>query len=236
MRNKAKTFLSKSKYLEGLQCPKLLWYEYNRKDQVPPPDAAQQAIFDEGTRVGEFAHKLFPGGIKIERDAFPEKNHEKSLAAAKLGKPLFEAGFIFERTYALADMLVPVKGGSWDLYEVKSSTKDKDVYHADIAFQRYVYENAGIKIRKCFLVNINNQYVRRGEIDPQELFITEDVTDAVVGLSKETPVNIARLLKDMALDEAPQTNISPHCGKPYECSIKGLCWDFVPDERSVFDL
>ena len=60
--------ISKSKFLEGLQCPKLLWYEYHRKKDFPKIDAATQAIFDEGRRVGEWAQKLYPDGIRIERD------------------------------------------------------------------------------------------------------------------------------------------------------------------------
>ena len=64
--DKKPVVLSKSKYLEGLQCPKLLWYEYNRKKDLPAIDAATQAIFDEGHRVGEYAQKLFPDGVRIE--------------------------------------------------------------------------------------------------------------------------------------------------------------------------
>ncbi len=42
-------YISKSKFLWGLQCPKLLWHAYNAKDLIPEPDASQQAIFDHGT-------------------------------------------------------------------------------------------------------------------------------------------------------------------------------------------
>ena len=39
-----RTYVSKSKFLQGSQCKKLLWYAYNEKDQFPETDAAQQAI------------------------------------------------------------------------------------------------------------------------------------------------------------------------------------------------
>jgi hypothetical protein len=42
-------YVSKSKFLWGRQCKKLLWYAYNAKDQIPEADAAQQAIFDQDT-------------------------------------------------------------------------------------------------------------------------------------------------------------------------------------------
>jgi hypothetical protein len=32
--------LSKSKYLNGLQCKKLIWYIYNEPDAIPEPDEA----------------------------------------------------------------------------------------------------------------------------------------------------------------------------------------------------
>ena len=128
-------FLSKTKYLEGLQCPKLLWYEYNRKDDFPEVDVAAQAKMDQGKRVGELAQTLFPGGLRLERDEIPEKQAEKSLVAAKLRKPLFEAGFVYKQAYALADILNPVAKDAWDLIEVKSSTGIKEEYYGDVAFQ-----------------------------------------------------------------------------------------------------
>jgi hypothetical protein len=53
-------FLSKSKYLSGLQCHKLLWHNYNAKNLIPEIDAGTQAIFDQGHLMGENAKKLSP--------------------------------------------------------------------------------------------------------------------------------------------------------------------------------
>jgi len=58
--------LSKSTFLMGRQCSKLLWFRYNAKDQIPQPDEAQQAVFDQGHEVGKLAQQLFPGGIEID--------------------------------------------------------------------------------------------------------------------------------------------------------------------------
>jgi len=135
-----KLSLSKTRYLEGLKCLKLLWYEYNRKEEIPEIDAATQAKFDQGNAVGELAHTLFPGGIALQRDYKPDKQAEKSLKVAKPRKPLFEAGFVYKQAYALADILNPVEKNAWDLIEVKSSTKVKDEHYRDVAFQKYTYE------------------------------------------------------------------------------------------------
>ncbi len=62
--------LSKSKYLNGLQCPKYLWLLFNDKGKVPGPDTSTQHVFDEGHCIGELAKRLFPDGIDISSDDF----------------------------------------------------------------------------------------------------------------------------------------------------------------------
>jgi vacuolar-type H+-ATPase catalytic subunit A/Vma1 len=132
----SKPFLSKSKYLKGIQCPKLLWYQYNAKDKLPEVDKRTQSIFDQGHEVGELAKKLFPNGIEVEWELSYEEVIKRSQELLKEGKPLFEAGFLFNRTYARVDVLNPV-GKQFDIIEVKMSSKVKEINLHDVAFQRY---------------------------------------------------------------------------------------------------
>lgn len=236
MDNKPPAALSKSKYLAGLQCPKLLWYEYNQKSELPPIDAATQAVFDEGKRVGEMAQKLFPEGISIERSFIPEQQNLKSIEALKARKPLFEAGFLFQRAYAIADILVPVDGDEWDLIEVKSSTQVKDEHYYDVAFQKYVYEGAGLKIRKSYLMYINKEYVRRGEIEPRKLFAKVDISEQIEERKNKIAEEIDILLGEIEQPEAPGVKVGPHCTSPRDCPLYDLCWNFLPEEASVFIL
>jgi hypothetical protein len=236
MQNKSNLFLSKTKYLEGLQCLKLLWYEYNRKDDLPEIDVATQAIMDQGKAVGEVAKTLFPGGVTIQRDYMPDKQAEKSLEAARLRKPIFEAGFVYKQAYALADILNPVEKNAWDLIEVKSSTSVKDEHYSDVAFQKYTYEGTGLKIRKCYLMYINNQYVRKGKIEPEKLLATEDITKQCDELIPELEQNIADMLDAIRKADAPKVSIGPHCEDPYPCPLEGICWKFLPPNDNVFCL
>ena len=59
------TYLTKSKYLHGLQCHKRLWYEKNPPEGASPPSRAQERTFRQGTEVGERARTLFPEGRLI---------------------------------------------------------------------------------------------------------------------------------------------------------------------------
>ena len=226
--------LSKSKYLQGIQCPKLLWISVNAKERIPEVDEAQQKLFDEGHIVGEFAKKLFPGGIDIEDEDF-KKNLDKTKELLKENKPLFEPAFLIDRLYSRADILEPLKDGKWNIIEVKSSTEVKDVNIQDVAFQKYVYEKAGLKINKCFLMHINNQYVRQGELNLSELFTKEDISINVAEEIKLVPERV-KLFLGVIDGKEPSVKIGKQCDDPYECPIKKECWSFLPKENSVFDL
>ncbi len=203
--------LSKSKYLQGIQCPRLLWISVNDKQRLPEVGESQQKLFDEGHIVGEFAKKLFPEGKNIPTEDFMGNlNQTKKLLSEN--KPIFEPAFMVDRLYSRADILEPTKDG-WNIIEVKSSTEVKDINIQDIAFQKYVYEKAGLKINKCFLLHINNQYIRQGEINPEELFTKEDISINVVEEIKLIPERV-KLFLEVIDGKEPTIKISDSCNKP----------------------
>ena len=226
--------LSKSKYIAGLQCPKLLWTQINQPEGIPEPDIVTQYIFDQGHLVGEYAKQLFPGGIDIPQDSFMENiSTTKRLLAER--KPLFEAGILSGKIYCRLDILNPVNEDEWEIIEIKSSTSVKDVHIDDVSFQKFCCEKAGLRIRKCKLGYINNQYVKNGEIDAQELFILEDISTQVEEISESIEERVVNLLGVISDRTCPEASIGQHCLAPYECPLRAECWAFLP-ENSVFDL
>ena len=230
------TFISKSKYIAGLQCSKLLWYNYNARDQIPPYDEATQAIFEQGHRVGELAKSLFPGGVEVQGShAEFEEVLGRTAELLTLRKPLFEPAFRYGNAYARADILSPAGRDRWDIFEVKSSTGVKEVYIHDMALQKYTYTGAGLDIRKCVLMFIDNTYERVGELEPDRLFAREDVTSQVNELLPKVGENLENMLGVIRLKNSPDIPIGPRCSDPYDCPLMSLCWEFLP-ETSIFDL
>ena len=226
--------LSKSKYIAGLQCPKLLWIQINQPDDIPEPDIVTQYIFDQGHLVGEYAKKLFPGGIDIQHDDFMDNIvTTKRLLAER--KPLFEAGILYGNIYSRLDILNPVDEDEWEIIEIKSGTSVKEVYIDDVTFQRFCCEKAGLEIRSCKLGFINKQYMKNGEIDPKELFILEDISTEVEEISEGIEERVSNLLEVISNKACPEMTIGQHCLAPYECPLRAECWGFLP-ENSVFDL
>ena len=229
--------LSKSKYCTGLQCLKLLWVHFNDKGRLPEWDASVQARFDQGHAVGELAKSLYPDGVEIQfrAGAFAEMMDE-TAEALKLRKPIFEATFSKDGAYAQADMLVPVAGGAWDVVEVKSSTEVKEVYLDDLAFQLHLYESAGLEINRCFVMHINNQYVRQGEIEPVKLFVKENVTDEVRQRASSVRKKMDRMFETIALSDCPEVEVGLQCSEPYACPLAFDCWSFLPEEGDITTL
>lgn len=61
--------------------------------------------------------------------------------------------------------------------EIKTDLKHNHI--KDVTFQTIVTEKAGIDIGQVYIVHINKDYVRQGDIDAHKLLITEEVTDKV---------------------------------------------------------
>src|SRR3989338_1565644 len=227
--------LSKSSYTTGLECPGHLWMKYHDKENIPLHTPGVLKRFEQGILVGQLAQKLFPEGIAI-----PEKDYTENIKRTKellqKRKILFEAGLLVDNLYCRADILIPVNKDQWDIIEVKSSTKvDKNEHYPDLAFQRHVYEKAGLKIRKCFLMYLNKEYIKDGEIDIQQLFTKEDLTEEIDEIMVEVPENIEFLLNIINSPTFPNTTEKNHCTAPKTCLVKDRCWDFLP-EHHVFHL
>ena len=215
--------ISKSKYMKGLQCPKLLWTICNAAESVPEADAGTQALFDEGTAVGVLAQSLFPDGVLVDRDEGFGKmlGETRSLLAER--KPIFEASLSADGLYAQSDILNPVEDSKWDIVEVKMSTGVKPQHVQDVAFQRHCYECAGVPVRNCYLMHINNQYVRRGELDAHELLVSVNITEPVATESVGIADRIAEMHRLIGLQECPTVAMGSHCSNPYGCPLIGQC-------------
>ena len=229
--------ISKSSFIRGVQCEKQLYlykFHYNEMDEL---SEMQKAIFKRGTDVGKLAQQLFPGGV----DASPASQFEydKAVIATKKlidenQKVIYEASFNFSDVLSVADILVNEKSGL-NIFEVKSSTSISETYIRDAALQYWVISNCGYKIKDFLITYINNQYVRKGALNINELFITESVLKLILPLQKWVDENVTRFKEVLNKKSIPQIDIGEHCYDPYTCGFYEYCRKHIP-ENSVFDL
>jgi len=217
--------LTKSKFMNGLQCPRLLWFANQKK--LPEIALSDKHKFAQGHEFEVYVHKLFPDGIKLEESDFIGNiNQTKELIEQR--KTIFEAGLKFGDYYVRCDILKPNDDGSWDLIEIKSSSSVKPVHFPDLAFQKFVCEKLGLTISNCFVYFINKEFVKNGEINPAELVSFEDVTEQVNNV-EDVEENAKMSLEVMKMSSFEDIPISQKCNKLYECPLKKDCWGTLPE-------
>ena len=130
-----KISLSKSLYLNGLQCQKYLWLKIYGKEKLQKPDANLKAIFKTGDKVGERACKLFPGGKQIKWDKTTPHSERIALTKKYIAdgvKTIYEATFEYDGVLVMVDILNLDNDGNFEIYEVKSSTWNSEKNLKDI--------------------------------------------------------------------------------------------------------
>ncbi len=224
MKNK----ISKSSYKKGINCQKALWLSKNRPELIIAQD---KPIFSQGNVVGELARDLFTGGKLVPFSNFNEMINltKKLLNTTNI---IYEASFSTDSTFVIADILIR-NGKVWDIYEVKSSTTIKDTHIIDICYQYHSIKQH-ISVGKCYIVYINNSYIRDGSLDISQLFNIENITDKVLKIMPDIEPNLNKLLETLNNKE-PSIDIGTYCNHPYECEFKDYCWRNIP-KKSVFNL
>jgi hypothetical protein len=151
--------LTKSKFKLALECPTKLYYVDKREyANQQTEDAFLKALAEGGYQVEALARCYYPQGILIKED----DNKSSITTTQKLlfdeSIILFEAAIQYKRYFVRADILIKDKN-HLKLIEVKAKSIDKNTrtkiekrdgtinadwksYIADIAFQKWVLQNA----------------------------------------------------------------------------------------------
>ena len=183
--------ITKTLFTEFLSTPKLARFHVNDKETY---QKIQDSLYEgmEGSDVGQsfedYVKKLLGEYKEVESDwnfASYFTNTKKLIEqkANALYQPRFQAGDLAVR----CDFLVLNEEWIYDLLEVKTknsirkTTKNKALKEellADVSFQRYVVSQAlwNLFSGNCYLVYLNGEYIRQGELDIQQLIQKEEVS------------------------------------------------------------
>jgi hypothetical protein len=205
--------LTKSDFMLFLDCPLHLWAAAHDQLAPVPPSRLQKRLAEQGRQIEALADTIvaaFAGSRKVER------------------QPDFVDGDFSARPDF---MLVDPATGAVDLVEVKSSSSVKKEHELDLAFQALVAK-ATLDLRNVYLVHVNREYVRRGEIDPSELLVIEDLTKKIDGRLEEVRAGRAAALA-AARQPSPEGIVG--CTKPATCLAPDLCHPDLP-ENPIYEL
>lgn len=216
-------YFSKSKYTSFRQCPKIVWLDKYKPEEKEIDESAQERMAS-GNIVGDLARTLFGDFTevttfdddgKLDLDAMKRKTAE---CIDKGIENICETSFDYNGLYCAVDILRKENGG-YAIYEVKSSTKLKYYYLVDVEYQKYVLEKCGVNVTGTYVVCINSEYVRQGEIDVKKLFRINDVKDLVTDEYEVVERNLNRAEEILTSDREPDTDIGEQCSQPQAALI-----------------
>jgi hypothetical protein len=218
--------LSKTRFLAGLQCSKLLWLRVHERGapELAAVDPALQSIFDDGTRVGELARERFPGSILIPPD---ESRVEATREAIEHGASgIFEASFFAGDVFAAVDVLLR-DGNGWCVIEVKATTAVKPPHIPDAAVQLYVLERAGLAVTRVEIMHLDRACRHP---DLSNLFRRVDVTAQARAFLAHVPARVAEQTAVLA-GSLPVVATGNHCNEPYPCPFQARCLPPLPEHH-----
>ena len=227
--------ISKSKFVAGVQCLKRLYWQVHEPELAAEPDAASEAIMEQGREVGLLARQLFPGGVEVDGSDGLEQaiRTTRELVANREVPAIFEGTFEHGGVLVRVDILHRGRDGRWRLLEVKSTTDLKDHHLDDVGIQSRVVSRSGLDLASSCLAHVNRNYVfQGGSIDVRQFFRIRNLTRRVEKLQTEAHVP-ASGSSFASLINAEGTGPPPgrHCTDPVTCEFFDHCNPPRPDDH-----
>lgn len=219
-------YLSKSRVLVNLQCPRKLWLQAHRPDLAGQSSGSPFRL-EAGIRLGEIARSLEPGGILIAAEDLARALRETAAHHARGTGAIFEATYQKDGVLVRAD-LMRHEAGAWRMTEVKSAASVKEYHLVDAAVQAWVVRQSGIPLSAVEIAHVDTGFVYPGEGRYQGLLSHVDVTAEVSDLEDLVPewINAAR---ETLAGEDPETPPGDQCTDPFECPYLAFCTPEDPD-------
>jgi len=227
-----KTYLSKSRFMAGMQCHKRLYLTIHPPEMLEEDAGGDSLPILNGYAVGDMACRLYPG-VMVEYDhgLSAAIKATKRLVADESVQCIHEATFSYDNILVRVDLLERTDAG-WILTEVKAATSVKAYYLNDAAVQAWVLQGCGLKLASVRLMHVNNQFVYQGDEQYDGLLHAADISDIVFSridaIGEKKDAFMAMLAGDM-----PDIEMGEQCYSPYECEFCAFC---QPDDLPEYPL
>jgi len=184
--NMSEVIISKTTFLDFLHCPKNIWLKTHKPELLSRfiLSEFEKHLLLQGNEVESTARNLFPGGIQVVATG-DDACRETERILTEETTAIFQATFMADGFIAKNDVLAwNDTNKSWDLYEIKGTnslrenTPDHD-HIDDLTFQVSVLKRSGVPVGNFYIIHLNREYVRDGELDFKKLFKIEYETEEV---------------------------------------------------------
>lgn len=202
---------------DARRCEKLLWHRLHRRSDVP---RSPEMIFDQGAWIEDLVWQAFPQG-HLAGGGVPEAAHLEVRqwdGDAVLWNPMVGTG----RVWARASVMAPFRGGA-ELLLATEAMNLRDGHLAEGAWVLRQFQAAGLAVKRIRLLLLDRSYMRRGPVDPHQLFRGQDITAAVTARSREIPGLLRRVEQVREKPQCPAVATGSYCQHPIPCPLYDRC-------------
>jgi hypothetical protein len=205
--------LTKTDFIEYLDCPMHLWARKNDSVEIEP-SLFDQHLMNQGWEIETLARDFL------------------SLHLKGKGELEFEVTCLDGEYQARLDARLRVPGEDLiDIYEIKSSTSVKKEHLYDVTFQRLVCEST-TPVRDVYLVYVNGEYQHGVELDLEDFFTIENLNEQIEEKREEVIQERENALA--VIKHSAAAGITT-CYHPRSCPCPTLCHGELP-EYSIYNL
>jgi hypothetical protein len=213
--------ISKTDYVLWRNCAENAWLKLHKPDFYYATELTEfeQSVMDTGIEVEAIARGLFTDGVLISGSKTEAQQKTSELLTANT-RTLFQPVFEKDGLLAAIDVLqFDDQKGGFSIHEIKSSTGAQEEHLYDLAFQVVLLRENGLRISRAFLVHLNPSYVRQGNLDLGQLFISTDMTSRIDQISNTITMEMKQARAYLLTEMEPKGRCSCiYKGRSQHCS------------------
>ena len=229
-RNKA--MITRSVYLNGLRCLRMIW-----RDRHAPidahPSSSEEAMIAQAARVRALALSSIEGLKTVPKGKMEEREARTGELLCQKAEMIANAVFRKGDISACVDVLECGEDGSLAIYLLSSALHLRESFLEDLAYQAWLLRELGYQVNHCYVMHLNRNYERIGDLDLSALFEKEEMIRPVqkrIPKVKEKIEIIRAALKD---ERCPETQADEFCRTPWVCGYFDSCFH-PPEGKTVF--
>lgn len=221
--------ISRSLFVAGYRCLKLLWYRKFASADIPASEHTREVVDQHPLRTAYLDYH-YPNAIRITSGpGVNETTDQLTRNALARRLPIRGAQIVHEDTLtgvdalARVEVLVPISGGQWDAYVFARGAKPTGEEDLGLRYALHVLYAAGIPVSTGYLLVLNTSYRRQGDLDATQLYRTHQVSSFHSTEHEIRPV-IAKCRHVFEMKEKPVVQPGSQCSVPSICPLADYCW------------
>ncbi len=177
-------------------------------------------------------HDLYPPGIEIPYHLSSLDAFQKTQQSLLLNSTIYNACFTHSHFVSRSDIIIPREDSYLDIIDISSNTNPKYENFLDLAFQKFVIEKTGFKIKDISILYINSNINHTLPIVPDSFFKRIHAMEKVVSIEKEVIEKCNYLI---GISHSKPTLNEMSCKSPKDCRISPHCWN-LREDMNIFSL